>query len=57
MPIDLYYTPPSPPSRTVLMTAYLAGVDVKLKNIDLLGGGQFDPDFKKINPRSKGIHE
>ncbi len=57
MPIDLYYTPPSPPSRTVLMTAYLAGVDVNLKNIDLLGGGQFDPDFKKINPRSKGIHE
>ena len=47
--IDLYYVPTSPPCRAVMMTAYLVGVDVNLKMVDLMGGELKKPEFLKMN--------
>ncbi|XP_057379001.1 glutathione S-transferase 1-1-like [Daphnia carinata] len=51
MPIDLYYTSLSPPCRSVMMTAYMAGVDVNLKMLNLMNRDQLKPEFLKINPQ------
>ncbi len=51
MPIDLYYMSLSPPCRAVMMTAYLAGVDVNLKLLNLMNRDQLKPEFLKINPQ------
>ena len=51
MPIDLYYNSLSPPCRSVMMTAYMAGVDVNLKLLNLMNGDQLKPEFLKINPQ------
>ncbi|CAG2103003.1 unnamed protein product [Medioppia subpectinata] len=53
MPIDLYYSYISAPSRAVLMTAKQLGIDVNVINIDLKQGQQFKPDFIKLNPTHK----
>lgn len=47
--IDLYYVPTSPPCRAVMMTAYLVGVDVNLKIVDLMGGELLKPEFLRMN--------
>lgn len=47
--INLFYVPTSPPCRAVMMTAFLAGVDVELKLVDLLAGEQMKPEFLKMN--------
>ena len=55
MPIDLYWMAPSPPCRTVVMTAHLIGADVNLKVVNLMAGEQHKPEFLKMNPRHTGI--
>lgn len=51
MTIDLYYSPISGPSRIVLLTAYLADVDINLKLIDLASGDHMKPEYVKMNPQ------
>lgn len=51
MPIDLYYISLSPPCRSVMMTAFMAGVDINLKLLNLMNGDQLKPEFIKINPQ------
>ncbi|XP_025204059.1 glutathione S-transferase 1-1-like [Melanaphis sacchari] len=51
MPIDFYYTPGSPPCRSVLLTAKALGLDLNLKTLDLHHGEHMKPEFIKINPQ------
>lgn len=51
MAIDLYYTPLSPPCRSVMMTACSLGVRLNLKPINLLAGEHLTPEYIKINPQ------
>lgn len=47
--IDLYYLPPSPPCRAVMMVAKHVGVKLNLKTIDVLKGEHLKPPFRKVN--------
>ncbi|XP_013777668.1 glutathione S-transferase 1-like [Limulus polyphemus] len=50
MTIDLYHMPPSGPCRAVRMVAKIIGVDLNLKNVDLMAGEQNKPEFLNMNP-------
>lgn len=47
--IDLYYFPPSPPSRAVLLTAKVVGVDLNLKSVNIAKGEQMAPHYVKVS--------
>lgn len=47
MPI-LYYLPPSPPCRAVLLLGRLANIDFELKVTDILAGDQMKPEFIQV---------
>nr|WEU54063.1 glutathione s-transferase delta-2 [Protohermes costalis] len=49
--IDIYYFPPSPPCRSVLMVGKALGIKFNLKNLNVLEGEHMSPDFVKINPQ------
>ena len=50
MSIDFYYISLSTPCRSVMMTtAYMAGVDVNLKLLNLMNGYQLKPESLKIS--------
>lgn len=49
----LYYMAYSPPCRSVLLTAAALGIDLELKQIDLFGREQLDPEFIKVSVRVK----
>uniref|UniRef100_A0A0C9RNV6 GstD1_3 protein n=1 Tax=Fopius arisanus TaxID=64838 RepID=A0A0C9RNV6_9HYME len=51
MPIDLYYFPPSPPVRAVILLSKALGIHLNLKVIDVTKGEQLDPEYLKINPQ------
>ncbi|XP_013786721.1 glutathione S-transferase 1-like [Limulus polyphemus] len=51
MTIDLYHMAPSGPCRAVRMVAKIIGVDLNLKNVDLMAGEQNKPEFLKMNPQ------
>ena len=51
MAIDLYYMPPSPPCRAVVMTAKMVGVELNLKMLNPMTGEQMKPEFLAINPQ------
>jgi glutathione S-transferase len=51
MPIDLYQVPGSAPCRAVRLAAAAIGVDINLKNVDLMAGEHLKPDFIKMNPQ------
>lgn len=51
MPIDFYYTPGSPPCRSVLLTAKALGLELNLKTLDLHHGEHLKPEFVKVNFR------
>ncbi len=53
MPIDFYYIHLSIPSRAVLLTAKMVGVELNLKSIDIFAGEQMEPHFIKMNPAHK----
>lgn len=44
----LYYTTISSPSRSVLLTANLLGVELNLKTVNLLEFEHLKPDFIKV---------
>ena len=46
--INLYYTPMSPPSRTVLLVAKAIGIELILKNVDLQKDEHLTPEFLKV---------
>lgn len=48
MTIDLYYLPPSPPSRAVILLAKALGIHLNLKVIDVSKGEQLSPEFIKV---------
>lgn len=51
MVLDLYYHPAAAASRSVLMTAKAVGVELNLKEVDLMKGEQLKPEFVKLNPQ------
>ncbi|KAL3277757.1 hypothetical protein HHI36_013097 [Cryptolaemus montrouzieri] len=51
MTIDFYYTPGSAPCRAVLLAAKAVGVELNLKQIDLMKGEHLKPEYLKINPQ------
>lgn len=51
MPIDFYYTPGSPPCRSVLLTAKALGLELNLKTLDLHHGEHMKPEFLKVSFR------
>ena len=44
----VYVTDGSAPSRAVLLTAAALGVEVEVRQIDLLNGEQYTPEFVKV---------
>jgi len=48
MPMDLYYFPPSPPCRAVLLLAKRMGIDFNLKTTNILAGEHLTPEFIKV---------
>ncbi|XP_018328672.1 glutathione S-transferase D7 [Agrilus planipennis] len=49
--IDLYYFPPSPPCRAVLLFLRVLGLTVNLKSLNIVNGDQMKPEFLKLNPQ------
>ncbi|KAG4066824.1 hypothetical protein HA402_012891 [Bradysia odoriphaga] len=49
--IVLFYRPLSPPSRAVLLTAKAIGLNLELKDINVLTGEHLTPEFRKLNPQ------
>jgi glutathione S-transferase len=53
MPLTLYYTAGSMPSRACLLLIRTLNLEVEVKNVNLAAGEQFKPEFLKINPLHK----
>ncbi|XP_043486629.1 glutathione S-transferase 1-1-like [Polistes fuscatus] len=51
MPIDLYQTPGSAPCSAVRLTAAAVGVNLNLKETNLMAGEHLQPEFLKMNPQ------
>ena len=51
MPIDLYSMNASAPCRAVAMTARQVGVELTVKEINLLAGEHMTPEFLAMNPQ------
>lgn len=49
----LYYLPLSPPARAVALTAAALGVELDIKQVDLLGRENYKPDYLKVNRINK----
>lgn len=47
----LYYLPPSPPCRSILLLAKMLDLNFELKIVNILEGEQLKPDFVAINPQ------
>jgi glutathione S-transferase len=47
----LYYLPPSPPCRSVLLLGRMLGIDFDLKTVNVLEGEHLKQDFTQINPQ------
>ncbi|XP_063544380.1 glutathione S-transferase D7-like isoform X2 [Cydia strobilella] len=50
-PIKLYYLPPSPPCRAVMMLARVMGLELDLVLTNILEGQHKTPEFLKMNPQ------
>lgn len=46
--IDLYYFPPSPPCRSVLMLGKALGINFNLKTVNIMNGEQMTAEFLKV---------
>ncbi|KAG5334349.1 GSTD1 transferase, partial [Acromyrmex charruanus] len=51
MPIDCYYFPISPPSRTIILLAKALGIHFNLKIVNVPMGEHLKPEFLQINPQ------
>ncbi|KAH8414514.1 hypothetical protein KR215_007877 [Drosophila sulfurigaster] len=47
----LYYLPPSPPCRSILLLAKMLGLEFELKIVNILEGEQLKPEFVAMNPQ------
>lgn len=45
----LYYLPPSPPCRALLMLARMLGIEFDLKIVNILEGDHMKPEFLKVH--------
>lgn len=45
---QLYYVPPSPPCRAVLLLGRLLNIKFELRFLDLLNGEQLKPEFVEV---------
>lgn len=54
MPI-LYYIPPSPPCRTILLLGRMLNIEFDLRLIDLLKGEQLKPEFIEVREQLVNI--
>lgn len=45
----LYYLPPSPPCRALLMLTRLLGLEVELKIVNILEGEHMKPEFLQVS--------
>ncbi|XP_046689186.1 glutathione S-transferase 2-like, partial [Homalodisca vitripennis] len=50
MPLVLYYTETSPPTRSVDLVIHALGLTAEHKEVDLFSNEHLSPDFLKINP-------
>lgn len=50
MALTLYNLPLSPPARAVLLTIRNLGLEVNLKNVNLMDDEHMDAEFRKLNP-------
>jgi len=48
MPIDCYYFPVSPPSRTVILLAKALGIHFNLKIVNIPMGEHLKPEFLQV---------
>nr|APW77568.1 glutathione S-transferase delta 1 [Pieris rapae] len=49
--IKLYYLPPSPPCRAVMMTARVIGLELDLVLTNIMKGEHLTPEYLKMNPQ------
>lgn len=52
MGLDFYYTPGSSPCRSVLLAAKAVGIELNLKQLDLMKGEHLKPEFVKVCNKS-----
>lgn len=45
----LYYLPPSPPCRALLMLARLLGLEFELKIVNIIEGDHMKPEFLQVS--------
>ncbi|CAO1442476.1 unnamed protein product [Diamesa serratosioi] len=46
----LYYLPPSPPCRSVLLLGKMLGIQFNLKEVNIMDGAHLKQDFLQLNP-------
>ncbi|XP_050462336.1 uncharacterized protein LOC126857187 [Cataglyphis hispanica] len=51
MPVQLYYLPPSPPCRSVMLTVEAIGLEVELIMLNVLAGEHLTPEYEQLNPQ------
>lgn len=51
MPLDFYWMPLSAPCRADRLTAKAVGVELNLKELNLMTGEQMKPEFVALNPQ------
>lgn len=51
LPMELYYYPPSPPCRAVMLLARNIGAKLELRHVDLMAGEHLTVDYVKLNPQ------
>ncbi|XP_049871075.1 glutathione S-transferase D7-like isoform X3 [Pectinophora gossypiella] len=51
LPIKLYYLPPSPPCRVVMMAARVMGIELDLILTNIMEGAHMTPEYLKMNPQ------
>ncbi|KAK7873881.1 hypothetical protein R5R35_005742 [Gryllus longicercus] len=51
LPMELYYFPPSPPCRAVMLLARAIDAKLELRHVDLMAGEHLAVDFVKLNPQ------
>lgn len=56
MPIDLYQLSGSAPCRAVRLAAAAVGVDLNLKDTNLMTGDHLKPEFVKVTSNNKLLH-
>ncbi|KAJ8724373.1 hypothetical protein PYW08_015847 [Mythimna loreyi] len=50
-PIKVYYLPPSPPCRAIIMAAKVLGVELELVLTNIMEGQHMTPEYLKMNPQ------